>query len=346
MSGIYIHIPFCKQACNYCDFHFSTNLKLKDELVDAIVLELELRKNYLSEKKLSSIYFGGGTPSLLGKKDLEKILEKISSYFQLSKNVEVTFEVNTDDVTEMKLKDWKQVGINRLSIGLQSFDDEELKWFNRIHSSSQGINSVKMAQDKGFRNISIDLIYGSKFQNENKWAKTLEQAVSLNVQHISAYNLTIENKTDLGIKNRKGIEPSVNDEMSSRYFEVMVEYLEKQEFEHYEISNFSKDSFMAVHNSNYWHQKNYLGLGPSAHSYNGNSRQWNLKSNSGYISAIKSNGVFFDKEELSTNNKYNEYVMTRLRTKWGCDIREIEKCYGKMYSEYFRNRVEVRRCFL
>ncbi|MBX3163136.1 MAG: radical SAM family heme chaperone HemW [Bacteroidetes bacterium] len=338
MAGVYIHIPFCKRACAYCDFHFSTNLKHKNALVTAIIKELDLRHTYLSDKNIDSIYFGGGTPSLLSVNELESIFERLSSYFSWNKSTEITLEANPDDITEEALSDWKKTGINRLSIGLQSFNDEELTWFNRAHTAKQSLASVSMAQDKGFDNITIDLIYGSKFQTLSSWEKTLQQAIDLNTQHISAYNLTIENKTALGVNYAKGKEPAVNEDLSSRQFLMLIQHLQRAEFVQYEISNFGKPNFFAKHNSNYWLQKNYLGLGASAHSFNGVSRQWNVKNNALYIKALNHNSTFFEREELLLQDRYNEYVLTRLRTIWGCDVKEIEKLFGKNLRDYFEKK--------
>ncbi len=335
MSGIYVHIPFCRQACNYCDFHFSTSLRGKEELVRAITTEAEIRRSYLDDLPLDSIYIGGGTPSLLSVEELTKIMESLSSFFSRKPNAEITLEANPDDISQPMLRNWKALGINRLSIGLQSFNDEELRWMNRAHNSAQSISSVKLAQDTGFSNISIDLIYGSRFQTLATWEKTLQTAVALEPTHVSAYNLTIEQKTALGHRYRRGTEPPVNDELSGQQFLAMIDYFNSQGLIQYEISNFGKAGFFAVHNSNYWLQKNYLGLGPSAHSYNGVSRQWNVKSNSAYVRALGSAMPYFEKEELSVNDRYNEYIMTRLRTIWGCKKEEIRVLFGDPVLSHF-----------
>lgn len=343
MAGIYLHIPYCKQACSYCDFHFSTNLKEKNTLVNSIVREIEFRHNYLKNNRLESIYFGGGTPSLLSGSEFETIFEALNKYFTYDNVSEVTIEANPDDISEENLKIWKMLGINRLSVGLQSFNDEELRWMNRAHNASQSVNSVKMAQDAGFDNITIDLIYGSKFQDLKTWEHTLLQTVSLNTQHISSYNLTIENKTVLGIQNAKGKEPAINDELSSKQFLMMSDVLKQNSFIHYEISNFGKPGFFAKHNSNYWLQKEYLGLGPSAHSFNGNSRQWNVKNNSQYIKAIAQNTNYFEKEELSVSDRFNEYVLTRLRTIWGCNAEEIKQLFGEKIHTHFLKMINEKQ---
>lgn len=302
-----------------------------------MVKEIDLRHSYLEDTKIDSIYFGGGTPSLLTKKELAIIFESLSKYFSWNENAEITLEANPDDMNKNVLSDWKTIGINRLSIGLQSFNHEELKWMNRAHTARQSLDSVKDAQDSGFGNITIDLIYGSKFQNLSSWETTLQQTIALNTQHISAYNLTIENKTVLGVKHAKKKEPAVDENLSSEQFLMLIQKLQDAGFVQYEISNFGKPVFFARHNSNYWLQQAYLGLGPSAHSYNGISRQWNVKNNNQYIKALKENLNFFDREELSLKDRYHEYVLTRLRTIWGCNIDEMEKLFGKTIANYFEN---------
>ncbi|PBQ31160.1 coproporphyrinogen III oxidase [Sphingobacteriaceae bacterium] len=346
MPGIYLHIPFCKQACTYCDFHFSTNLQAKDVLVTSITEEISKRYSYLSKKNLESIYFGGGTPSLLSKSELQRIFNALKKYFSYTNSAEITLEANPDDITMQSLQDWKEVGINRLSIGLQSFNNEELKWMNRAHTAEESLASVKLAQAEGFNNISIDLIYGSKFQTLDSWAQTLDTAIALNTQHISSYNLTIEQKTVLGLKHNKGTEPAISDELSEAQFLLMVKKLKEAGFLHYEISNFGKPEFFAKHNSNYWLQEHYLGIGPSAHSFNGTSRQWNVKNNNHYINAIKNGSDFFEKEELSLHDRYNEYVLTRLRTIWGCDLDEIKEQFGDEILRHFMKIVQSKMAFL
>lgn len=352
LAGIYIHIPFCKQACMYCDFHFSVNTQSKEEMVKAIVLELENRKNYLSSNTIDTIYFGGGTPSILRAFELEQILGKIYNEFDVRSNAEITIECNPDDLSKQKLQALKQLGFNRLSIGLQSFNDAELKWMNRAHCAKESMDCVKLAQDMGFDNITIDLIYGSKFQDTQTWVQTLQTALSLNVQHISAYNLTIEKKTKLGVDHLKQLEPAINDELSSEQFKVMIDVLQAHGFIHYEISNFGKEGFFSKHNSSYWLGSEYLGIGPSAHSFNSFSRQWNVSSNSAYISKLNKEEKYFEEELLQENEKYNEYILTRLRTIWGCNRSEIEAQFGskrlidfdanaKKYNDYLVNRDNI-----
>lgn len=342
MPGIYIHIPFCKKACNYCDFHFSTNLTNKQNVVTAIVNELGLRKDYINASAIDTIYFGGGTPSILSEDELVLILTAINSYFNYKPSIEITLEANPDDINETNLQIWKRAGVNRLSIGLQSFNNDELKWMNRVHTAEESLRCVKLAHDFGFDNITIDLIYGSKFQDLKSWETTLQQAVNLNTTHISSYNLTIENKTELGNKYSKGIEPAINDDLSSRQFLLMTDMLQSAGFIHYEISNFGKEGHFAKHNSNYWLGHNYLGLGPSAHSYNGKSRQWNIKHNAQYVSKISSGDSFFEEEELTLKDLYNEYVLTRLRTIWGCSLQEIKDKFGVETLNHFNDLIKQK----
>lgn len=343
MAGIYIHIPYCKKACTYCDFHFSTSLSTKHQLIHSISKEIGQRFNYLKNNTLDSVYFGGGTPSLLSENEFELIFDELKKHFVYDSKTEITIETNPDDISIENLKAWKQLGINRLSIGLQSFIDDELVWMNRAHNAKQSIDSVLLAQEYGFENITIDLIYGSKFQDLKTWEKTLTTAVGLNTQHISSYNLTIENKTALGKNNSIGKEPSINDDLSSKQFLMMSEILTNSDFIHYEISNFGKPGFFAKHNSNYWLQKEYLGVGPSAHSFNGSSRQWNLKNNNLYIKAIDQNLSYFEEEDLSLKDRFNEYVLTRLRTIWGCDVEEIKLFFGEKLLEHFLKMVDKKK---
>lgn len=283
---------------------------------------------------------------MLDKSAIQTIFDTLKKYFSWDISAEITLEANPDDITIQSLQDWKSLGINRLSIGLQSFNNEELKWMNRAHTAEESLASVKLAQNVGFDNISIDLIYGSRFQTLASWEQTLKTAIALNTQHISSYNLTIENKTVLGLKHSKGTEPAINDELSEAQFLLMVKKLKEAGFAHYEISNFGKPGLFARHNSNYWLQEHYLGLGPSAHSYNGTSRQWNVKNNNQYINALKNGTDFFEKEELTSEDRYNEYVLTRLRTIWGCDLKEMEEQFGKEMAIHFSRIVKTKMEFL
>ncbi|MEM6525219.1 MAG: radical SAM family heme chaperone HemW [Bacteroidota bacterium] len=327
MAGIYIHIPFCKQACFYCDFHFSTNQQSKAEMVNAINQELFLRKDYLETEKVETIYFGGGTPSLLSKDEISDILSTIHENFQVKDNSEVTLEANPDDLSHKKLEKMYDCGINRLSIGVQSFDTEVLKSLNRAHNAEEAASCLIKAQKVGFQNISIDLIYGIPGRSNDQWIKDLDQATFYSPQHISAYGLTIEPHTIFGKWSNEGKFPKLDDDQSAQQFEIMLDYLRKAGFEQYEISNFSLPGFHSKHNSSYWQQKKYLGVGPSAHSYNGESRQFNINKNALYIKRINNGTIPATKESLSATDQVNEYLMTTLRTKWGSDITELRKKY-------------------
>lgn len=342
MSGIYIHIPFCKQACNYCDFHFSTSLKLKSNLIESILAEIDLRHPYLENKNIETIYFGGGTPSLLSEKELFLILEKIYKNYDVSSNAEISLEANPDDLSVEKLKELKRLEINRLSIGLQSFNNEELIWMNRAHTATESEASVKRAQDKGFENISIDLIYGSKFSNLTNWKKTLDKAIALDVKHISSYNLTIEDKTKLGHDFKVKKEIAIDDEKSSELFLEMIDRLEKNNFIQYEISNFGKENYFSNHNSNYWKGIEYIGFGPSAHSFDGVSRQWNVSNNSLYIKNITDkNEAYFEKEILSESDQFNEYILTSLRTIWGIDVLVLNTKFNSEILNSFNEKIKT-----
>ena len=342
MSGIYIHIPFCKQACNYCDFHFSTSLKLKSNLIESILVEIDLRHPYLENKNIETIYFGGGTPSLLAEKELFLILEKIYKNYDVSSNAEISLEANPDDLSVEKLKELKRLEINRLSIGLQSFNNEELIWMNRAHTATESEASVKRAQDKGFENISIDLIYGSKFSNLTNWKKTLDKAIALDVKHISSYNLTIEDKTKLGHDFKVKKEIAIDDEKSSELFLEMIDRSEKNNFIQYEISNFGKENYFSNHNSNYWKGIEYIGFGPSAHSFDGVSRQWNVSNNSLYIKNITDkNEAYFEKEILSESDQFNEYILTSLRTIWGIDVLVLNTKFNSEILNSFNEKIKT-----
>ena len=342
MSGIYIHIPFCKQACHYCDFHFSTSLKLKSNLVEAILKEIDLRIPYLKSKNIETIYFGGGTPSLLSEKELFLILEKIYKTYNVSSYAEITLEANPDDLSIEKLKELKRLEINRLSIGLQSYNDEELIWMNRAHTATESEASVKRSQDKGFENISIDLIYGSKFSNIANWKRTLDKTIALDVKHISSYNLTIEDKTKLGHDFKVKKELAIDDEKSSELFLEMIDRLEKNKFVHYEISNFGKENYFSNHNSNYWKGIEYIGFGPSAHSFDGVSRQWNISNNSLYIKNINDkNESYFEKEILSESDQFNEYILTSLRTIWGIDVEVLNNKFSTEIISAFNQKINA-----
>ena len=330
---IYIHIPFCKQACHYCDFHFSTSVKKKGELVDMLCKELVLRKNELPDKVIETIYFGGGTPSLLSAEELKQIFDTIHSNFQVSDDAEITLEANPDDLTREKLEVLKVSGINRLSVGVQSFFEEDLKLMNRAHNAKEALESIQMAKEY-FDNISIDLIYGIPGMTDERWKENLKIALDLNLPHFSCYALTVEPNTALKKFIEKGIVKPVDDEAAKAHFEILVETLENEGFVHYEFSNFGKPGYFSRNNTAYWFGKPYLGIGPSAHSFDGNSRKWNISNNSLYIKALQKDNVPMQEEKLSGVDKYNEYVMTRLRTMWGVSTKEVEEKFGLKYKNY------------
>ena len=317
MAGIYIHIPFCRKRCSYCDFHFSTTFSYyRSELIAAIILEVNLRKNEI-EESIETIYFGGGTPSLLTESELTSILKSIHQSFQISKTVEITIEVNPEDVTEETVNIWKKAGINRLSIGLQSFKESDLKWMNRAHDLNQGFEAIERLKNAGFENVSVDLIYGLPGLSNEEWQHHLEQVIALKTQHISAYCLTVEKRTALNhLVNKRRLIPPTED-VQSEQFNLMLRFLSKNGFQQYEISNFSKPNFESKHNTSYWLNKPYLGLGPSAHSYNGKSRRWNVSNNTKYYKSVGKNEDWFETEILTENEQWNELFLTGLRTIWG-----------------------------
>ena len=340
MAGIYLHIPFCKQACNYCDFHFSTSMKMKVGFVQAIIQEIELRKDVFANEFISSVYFGGGTPSLLSKQDLDTIFEKLYKSFKIDADAEITLEANPDDLTFEKIQQLKDSPVNRLSIGVQSFRDEDLKFMNRAHTAIEALNSIKMAQDQGFQNITIDLIYGTPGMSNEDWKYNLRKSFALNLPHISSYALTVEEKTPLHYQIlKKNISP-VDEQQSADQFKILMDEMLRNGYEQYEISNFCKGNSYSKHNSSYWKKDHYLGLGPSAHSYFGNLRMWNISNNVKYVKSLSTSKLPLVEESLSTQDKYNEYVMTSLRTKWGCSLIEIEKDYSKSYLNYFKAQIK------
>lgn len=331
MAGIYIHIPFCRQACHYCNFHFATSLHYKDQLITALVKEIELQKDYLHNEVIETIYFGGGTPSLLNVEELVLIIDKIQATFSVLPDAEITLETNPDDITDQKLTGWKEMGINRLSIGIQSFFDEDLQWMNRAHHASQAAESLQSAR-KHFDNITIDLIYGTPQLTNEKWKQNVDTAIALNIPHLSCYALTVEPKTPLHKMIQQHKVEDVNPDAQSEQFLLLMQWLEEAGYEHYEISNFAKPGCRSHHNSSYWQGKKYLGLGPSAHSFDGNSRQWNIANNNTYIESINNSAVPFEKEELTPLQKLNEYIMTSLRTMEGISFETLASRFNILRS--------------
>lgn len=318
----------------YCDFHFSTRLQYKPRLVQAICKEIALQKNYLLGESLSSVYFGGGTPSVLSRKELEEIFTAIHTWFDIEDDAEITLEANPDDLSEDKLEELAQSPVNRLSIGIQSFDDEDLSFMNRSHNAAQALQVVEMARKKNFDNLSIDLIYGIPGRDEEHWQRQLDQALELDVPHISAYALTVEKETLLEHLIRKAKVAPLDEDMALRHFYLLSGALQKAGYEHYEISNFAKPGHRAVHNSSYWECKPYLGLGPSAHSYDGLTRQWNVSNNHLYMSAIEDGELSFEREDLSPADLYNEKVMTALRRAEGVELADIDAHFGSDFTTY------------
>ena len=322
MAGIYIHTPFCRQACHYCNFHFSTSLRYKNELLEALLKEIGLQNAYLGDDLIQTIYFGGGTPSLLTISDLRSQIDKIRETFRVSDDTEITLEANPDDITEEKLAGWKEIGINRLSIGIQSFFDEDLQWMNRAHNAQQAIHNLLLAI-KQFDNITVDLIYGHPLLSNEKWKQNAGTIIDLNIPHISCYALTVEPKTPLHKMIREKKKEDIKQENQAEQFLLLMQWLEASGYEHYEISNFSKPGYRSRHNSSYWQGKKYLGLGPSAHSFNGKSRQWNIGNNIAYIESLAKNRIPFEKEILNSSQQLNEYIMTSLRTAEGLDLERV-----------------------
>ena len=341
MSGIYIHIPFCKQACHYCNFHFSTSLRYKNELIAALLKEMEIYaspQTFISDKTeqallekgitvpdiIETIYLGGGTPSLCTKDEIQSIIEKIHSVYKVSLGPEITLEANPDDINEEKLNDWRETGINRLSIGIQSFFEEDLQWMNRAHNSQQAVDSLQLAINT-FKNITIDLIYGTPGLTNEKWKQNVDKAIAFNIPHLSCYALTVEPKTPLQKFIQQQKMEDIDPDKQSEQFLLLMQWMEEAGYEHYEISNFAKPGFRSLHNSSYWSGKNYLGFGPSAHSFDGNARWWNIANNNSYIDSINKGILPIEKEILTATQKLNEYIMISLRTVEGLNLTKLSK---------------------
>jgi oxygen-independent coproporphyrinogen-3 oxidase len=337
MSGIYIHIPFCKQACHYCDFHFSTNLKKKDEMVLALAKEIELRKNEFKDEIVETIYFGGGTPSILQIADLRFLIDEVYRNYKVVENPEITVEANPDDLTENRIIELSKNKVNRLSIGIQSFFEDDLKMMNRAHNAEEAKKCLETAIQY-FDNISIDLIYGVPEMSNEKWLQNIETALSFGVPHISSYALTVEPKTALHSFIQKGIIPQPDDEVAQDHFHILVDKLSENGFIHYELSNFGKENYFSKNNSRYWLGKKYIGIGPSAHSYDGKNRGWNVSNNSLYIKSIQGNKLPIEIETLTKTDRYNEYIMTGLRTIWGVSLERVEQEFGKTYLDYLNRQ--------
>jgi len=337
MAGIYIHIPFCKTLCAYCDFYHIVAPQDEQPFVDALLKEAELQREYTGNQKISTIYIGGGTPSALPVVSLKKILANILKLYNVDKGCEITVEVNPDDINREYLEQLKETEINRISTGIQSWRDADLKLMNRRHNSSQAAKALEEIFAAGYGNVTIDLIYGIPGMNSADWLSNLEFSFRFDIKHLSAYHLTIEPGTLFGKMKEKGLLSEIDEEESSLQFNLLVEKASDAGFIHYEISNFGKPGFFSVHNSNYWKQVNYLGLGPSAHSFNGYSRQWNVRDVRKYIKALKSGTLMFEREELNKRTRFNEYIMTSLRTMWGIDLDFVEERFDKEGYDYIVN---------
>ena len=333
MAGIYIHIPFCRQACLYCNFHFSTSLRLKNDLINALLKEIALCTVY-NDKSVETIYFGGGTPSLLQAEALNSILDALHQKFHIDPNAEITLEANPDDISGQLLTSWKSMGINRLSIGVQSFFEEDLKWMNRAHTGEQSVNSIMLAQHAGFDNLTIDLIYGSPGLSDEKWQQNVKKAIDFNIPHLSCYALTVEPKTALHSLIAKNKMQDTDPEQQARQFMQLISWLEDAGYEHYEISNFSIPGKRSRHNTSYWQGKSYYGFGPAAHSFNGtDARSWNIANNTLYIQSLLQNIIPAETERLTTVQRLNEYIMTSLRTTEGTDLSHIQTRFGATYAQ-------------
>ena len=333
MAGIYIHIPFCKKACHYCNFHFSTQTNNIDGFIEALLIEINLRKDYL-KSPIQTIYFGGGTPSLLSFSQLKTITDAIRAQYVVNDFIECTLEANPDDITDEQLQYWKQLGINRLSIGIQSFQNDALKWMNRAHEVEQSHKAIEAAQKAGFENISIDLIYGTPHYSIAHLEADLNLIKEYGIPHISCYALTVEEKTALQSMIQKGQMKNVVSEEQAAHFDIIVDFLNQQGFEHYEISNFAKPGYRSQHNSSYWKGAHYIGLGPSAHSYNGSTRQWNIANNALYAQSLKKGEINFEIESLELSTQFNEYMMISLRCMEGFDLTFIESRFGETYLQH------------
>jgi len=375
MPGIYIHIPFCKQACHYCNFYFSTARKHRVGFTDALLKEIALQKDFLWDgavgrvagdpvvhasvvagmadevpvqpadgmevvRRVDSIYFGGGTPSLLPVEELQKVFSKLSDYYTFDANTEITLEANPDDLTREKLLALRQTPVNRLSIGIQSFHESDLRYMNRVHTPDQAMRSISDAQEMGFDNLTVDLIYGTPTLDDARWRENLERVVAMGILHVSAYALTVEKKTALDVMIRRGSVAPVDDDQAARQFEIMVDILEGHGYDHYEVSNFGKPGFHSLHNLSYWTGEAYLGLGPSAHSYRNGQRWWNVSNIAAYIAAVGQGWVPAETEVLTPQQQFDEYVMTSLRTMWGCDLSVVKQRWG---SERVSHMLEEAR---
>jgi len=339
MAGIYFHIPFCKTRCSYCDFYSTTDKNKVPELIKAELKEVDLRKNYLSNEVIETIYFGGGTPSLISPGNIEKLINTVYKNFKIDANLEITIEVNPDDINSNKIKLYNKIGVNRISVGLQSFNNEILSFINRRHDAAKSLKAIEIIKNAGYKNISVDLIYGIPNLSIKDWEDTINKTLELNIQHISAYHLSFEKGTKIHSQLLRKEINQISDNESFAQYNLLCKMLKKHNFEHYEISNFSLKNLESKHNSAYWQNKKYLGIGPSAHSFDGNSRQWNVKSLNKYIESINSDKKYFSQELLTENQKYNEFILISLRTNKGLTINDLKICFNKNIQNHFLSSV-------
>lgn len=340
MAGIYIHIPFCKKACHYCNFHFSTTATYQDEMISALTHEIELQNNFWGIEKIDTIYFGGGTPSILKTQQIALLLEKISKTFSLKKNIEITLEANPDDLKTEKIKELISIGVNRLSIGIQSFFEEDLIFMNRSHNAQQAFQCIENTRNSGIENFSVDLIFGFPLLSEKKWIQNMNRILQMDIPHVSCYAMTVEPKTALDSFIKKLKLPPLNEEQSAKQFLQLIDTLENANYHHYEISNFAKPGFEAVHNRNYWRNKIYLGIGPSAHSFDSKNRSWNIANNIQYMKAISENKIPAETEALSRENRINEYIMISLRTSEGISKKNVQILMNKKELDTFEHKIK------
>jgi len=340
MAGLYIHIPYCRQACHYCDFHFSTSQQTRNALIKAICKEIEIRAYYLDAIVLDSIYFGGGTPSLLQDEEIDQIFSVIYKHYSTIQDVEITVEANPDDIDKNKLAFFVSSGINRLSLGVQSFYDDDLKLLNRSHHASTSKKAINIIRDSDINTFSIDLIYGIPGMDQTKWKNNLSLATDLSIPHLSCYCLSVEEKTALNHFIQKGIIPGLDEDLAADQFSLTMKYLSRENYIQYEISNYCKSGNVSKHNSNYWNHQPYIGIGPSAHSFNGSERSWNVSNNYKYINSIMQNQLPATSESLTTTNFFNEYILTGLRTIQGCDTAYIQDKFGDRYTNHFITSIQ------
>jgi oxygen-independent coproporphyrinogen III oxidase len=341
MAGIYLHIPFCKQACHYCDFHFSTSLNMKEPLLKALESELIARKDELQTEKIQTIYFGGGTPSILKVDEIKRLMEVVFLNYNVENNAEITLEANPDDLTKGKIKELRKTEINRFSIGVQSFFEDDLRYMNRAHTSTEAETAIKASQDAGFENLSVDLIYGTPTLTDENWIVNLRKMISYRVAHLSCYALTVEDKTPLSALIKREKLAEVDEVKVADQFFIMLETLRQADFEQYEISNFAKLGFRSKHNSSYWSGQSYLGIGPGAHSFNGKDvRRWNISNNAVYIRNLKDGNNYFETETLSLGERFNEMMMTQIRLIKGVSFLQVKEPLGSNYLNHIFSRLE------